>query len=256
MLSSSRACSMLFVISSSAGHSTEMALLKMTKVDLALPWWRCPQKWTTQQSHRQVDDKLAKCVKSYCSGGNIQLGGSRNNRITDRQTRDRLTARRGWIKGKYMACTNDDGNLPLLSPASCSWSPSRNVANNAKLPEMRDETWQRTWCDPSNREYLVTSVADRCGKSNTEQREGERERTVEVIMMSVMVGAGIRSSRGEEGCGTRVREAKIRVGEAGRCSTWSTVRHMAIRCQAVTEGRGEQCLSVPGRKVGQCREHE
>ena len=157
-----------------------------------------------------------------------------------------------------MAYTNDDGNLPLLSPASCSRSPwpSRNVANNAELPETRDETWQRTLCDPSNGEYLVTSVAHRGGKSNIEQREGERERTVEVIMMSVTVGVGIRSSRGEEGCGTRAREAKMRVVEAGRCGTRSTVRHTAIRCQAVTQGRGEQCLSVPGGKVGQCREHE
>ena len=196
--------------------------------------------------------------ESYSSGGNIQLGGSRNVGITDRRTRHRLTARRGWIKGKYMTYTHDDGNIPLLSPVSSSQSPrpSRNIASNAEFPETRGETWQRTRCDPSNGEYLVTSVADRGGKSNREQREGERGGTVvESIMMSVTVGVGIRSSKGEE-CGTRAREAKIRVSEAGRCSTRSTVRHTAIRCQAVTQGRGEQCLSVPGGKVGQCREHE
>ena len=41
----------------------------------------------------------------------------------------------------------------------------------------------------------MTSAADRGGKSNMEQREGERGETVEAIMMSVTVGVGIQSSR-------------------------------------------------------------
>ena len=92
-----------------------------------------------------------------------------------------------------MAYTHDDGNLPLLSPASSSRSPQPpwNIASNAEFLETRDETWQGLRCNPSNREYLVTSVADRGGKSNMEQRERERGGIIEAIVMNVMVGVGI-----------------------------------------------------------------
>ena len=84
----------------------------------------------------------------------------------------------------------------------------------------------------------MTSVADRGGtQSNMKERKG---RTVEVIMMSVTVGVGIRSSKG--GGGERdvvpqpekrrsgsVRQTGVLHGPLSRRITYYTPRTTAIR---------------------------